>query len=152
MSKKTENQSCDALFSGRGLRLTEQRRQVYEVLMSKRDHPTATEVFLRAKRRMPSISLATVYNCLETLTACGMVRHVHHDRESSRYCPNLEEHGHFFCNTCGTVMDVPLTADTDSPWKLPTRAVVTQCEISLRGFCPDCAKPNQKINKSKKNN
>ena len=51
-----------------GLRMTKQRKVVYGVLIDeKRDHPTASEVFTRAQNRMPSISLATVYNCLETL-------------------------------------------------------------------------------------
>ena len=52
---------ASAMVQG-GLRLTPQRRQVFEVLMDKRDHPTATEVFIRAQKKMPSISLATVYN------------------------------------------------------------------------------------------
>src|SRR5206468_11635334 len=95
-------------ISRRGFRFTEQRRTVYEALMAKRDHPTAVEVFMRVKKAMPSISLATVYNCLETLTECGLVKHVNHDRAPSRYCPNLEEHGHFFCHDCGAVFDVPL--------------------------------------------
>jgi Fur family peroxide stress response transcriptional regulator len=58
--------SYERAMGREGLRLTPQRRHVYEVLMAKRDHPTATEVFIRAQKRMPSISLATVYNCLET--------------------------------------------------------------------------------------
>ena len=49
--------------------MTKQRKVVYDVLLDEpRDHPTASEVFMRAKHQMPSISLATVYNCLETLT------------------------------------------------------------------------------------
>jgi len=45
-----------------GFRFTPQREQVYSVLLDKRDHPTAEEVFIRAKREMPDISMATVYN------------------------------------------------------------------------------------------
>ena len=56
-------------------RMTPQRQVVYEILMSSRDHPTATEVFIRVQERMPSISLATVYNCLDTLAAAGIVKH-----------------------------------------------------------------------------
>jgi Fe2+ or Zn2+ uptake regulation protein len=78
-----------------GLRMTRQRREVYDVLMSLRDHPTASEVYERAKSNMPGISLATVYNCLEALVDHGAVRQVHFERESSRYCPNLTAHGHF---------------------------------------------------------
>ena len=63
----------DAL-RGPGFRMTRQRKVVYDVIVESRDHPTATEVFLRAKERMQGISLATVYNCLETLNEAGIVK------------------------------------------------------------------------------
>ena len=47
-----------------GLRNTPQREIIYSILTKKRDHPTADEVFARVKTEMPTISLATVYNCL----------------------------------------------------------------------------------------
>ena len=50
-----------------GFRFTPQREHVYAVLLRKRDHPTAEEVFIRAKREIPDISMATVYNCLDAL-------------------------------------------------------------------------------------
>lgn len=133
-------------FSRRGLRLTQQRRRVYEAIMEKRDHPTATEVFMRVKSGMSSISLATVYNCLDTLTACGLVKHVNLDRASSRYCPNLEEHGHFFCDKCGAVFDVPMreTARLDETWDVPAGAIVAHHEVAFRGLCGACAKAKSK--------
>ena len=72
MSSTTLN--SDALaerLATSGLRSTQQRKVVYEVLLKKRDHPTADEVFARVRSEMPSmsLSLATVYNCLEMLVA-----------------------------------------------------------------------------------
>lgn len=123
-----------------GFRLTKQRREVYDALMEVRDHPTASEVFLRVKNRMPSISLATVYNCLETLVHCGLVKQVNLDRAPTRYCPNVEDHGHFFCERCHDVFDVDLDpAGTEMPWALPEGFVVTHHEISLKGICQKCA-------------
>ena len=75
-SKKTIQPAYEETISHNGHRLTPQRREVYNVLLEDRDHPTATEVFLRAKKRVPSISLATVYNCLETLVECGLAKQV----------------------------------------------------------------------------
>lgn len=94
-----------------GLRSTKQREHVFRVLLSKRDHPTADEVYARARGEMDSISLATVYNCLETLTSCGLVRAVNYERESTRYCPNLSEHAHFQDRKTGRVYDVDLPPD-----------------------------------------
>jgi Fur family peroxide stress response transcriptional regulator len=136
----TGDKSYDETISLRGFRFTKQRRHVYDALMAQRDHPTAVEVFIRAKKEMPSISLATVYNCLETLTECGLVRHVNLDRAPSRYCPNLEEHGHFFCDGCGSVFDVPLRKQKTQRWELPPSTVVTHNEVSLRGLCAECAR------------
>jgi Fe2+ or Zn2+ uptake regulation protein len=129
-----------ALALGPEYRLTKQRREVYEVIKEQRDHPTATEVFIRAKTRVPGISLATVYNCLETLTHSGLVKQVNLDRGPSRYCPNLKEHGHFHCESCGSVSDVDLCEAPEAALSLPRGSIVNRLEISLRGLCPKCAK------------
>jgi Fe2+ or Zn2+ uptake regulation protein len=142
MIKKPEPKSYDETISEKGFRFTEQRRAVYDALMDKRDHPTAVEVFMRVKGKVPSISLATVYNCLVTLTDCGLVKTVNHDRESARYCPNLDEHAHLFCEGCGGVTDIPLRAKKRAHdiWELPEDVTISHHEISFRGLCPKCAK------------
>jgi Fe2+ or Zn2+ uptake regulation protein len=125
--------------------MTDQRRAVYDALLGKRDHPTAVDVFTRVRGRMPGISLATVYNCLETLTGCGLVKTVQLDRGPARYCPNLEEHAHFHCKECGTVIDLPLKArrHPEDPWLLPENLSLTHRDVAFRGFCPECAEtPN----------
>src|ERR671922_2290340 len=91
-----------------GLRFTPQRQRVYDVLLQKRDHPTAEEVFFRARQRMPEISIATVYNCLDALVKCGLVKQVNVDRGATRFCPNMHEHCHFHCEDCGGVYDIDL--------------------------------------------
>lgn len=121
--------------------MTKQRKVVYDVLMDQKDHPTATEVFLRSKERMSGISLATVYNCLETLTDAGLVKQVNVDREPSRFCPNLHDHAHFFCSNCGEVQDVaPANAEsTLSSWEIPSGTQIELMEVAMRGVCSTCA-------------
>ena len=125
----------------KGVRQTEQRKAVFEALMAQADHPSAVEVFMRVKTRMPSISLATVYNCLETLTASGLVRAVNHEREPSRFCANLQEHAHLFCSQCASVTDIPLHTHTppEQIWNLPSGIRIAQQEVSFRGLCAKCA-------------
>lgn len=127
-------------ISHSGHRLTPQRREVYDVLLHKRDHPTATEVFMRVKKRMRGISLATVYNCLETLVGCGLAKQVNVEREATRYCANLQEHGHFVCERCGKVFDIPITKGRrmEQLFQLPENFVTTHSDITLRGACPNC--------------
>lgn len=141
---KTTQPAYEETISHNGHRLTPQRREVYNVLLEDRNHPTATEVFIRAKKRVPTISLATVYNCLETLVECGLAKQVNVEREATRYCPNLSEHGHFVCESCGIVSDIPIAKGgaLTQFLKVPTGFSVIHSEITLRGTCPACKKSN----------
>lgn len=118
-----------------GLRLTRQRQEVYRLLLEQRDHPTAQDVFLRVKDRLPNISLATVYNTLEALVQHGLVRQVNFDREPSRFCPNLEEHGHFHDAATGVIHDIRFKPGVNlaDVLDLPPGAIVQDIEITLRG-------------------
>jgi Fur family peroxide stress response transcriptional regulator len=98
----------DKALTKAGLRSTRQRESIYAIVAGRRDHPTADEVFHSAREAMPTISLATVYNCLETLTGCGLLRQVNFERAPSRFCPNRVEHAHFYDRTSGRVYDVPM--------------------------------------------
>jgi Fur family peroxide stress response transcriptional regulator len=91
-----------------GLRSTPQREVIYDVLLKKRDHPTADEVYARVRAELPAISLATVYNCLETLVQCNLVRAVNFERGPTRYCPNQHPHAHFHDEQTGSTHDIDL--------------------------------------------
>jgi Fe2+ or Zn2+ uptake regulation protein len=123
-----------------GLRITPQREHVYEVLLGKADHPTAEEVFIRAKKGMPEISMATVYNCLDALVSCGLVRQVNHDREATRFCSNMQPHHHFYCDRCEEAYDIERTDDaTTPPVPMPRGFKPSRYEVTIRGLCPECA-------------
>jgi Fur family peroxide stress response transcriptional regulator len=141
MRPHSEHSAQETPFPKKSIRQTEQRKAVFDALMARADHPSAVEVFMRVKYRMPSISLATVYNCLETLTASGLVRTVNHDREPSRYCANMQEHAHLFCSECGSITDIPLHTPMppEQIWNLPEGVSIAQQEVSFRGLCAPCA-------------
>ncbi len=122
-----------------GFRFTPQRRCVYDVLLAKRDHPTAEEIYSRAKKAMPEISHATVYNCLDALVSCRLVRQVQLERGAARFCPNMEEHCHYYCDQCGAVFDVALTEGATAVPR-PKGFRVDYYEIAVHGVCTDCAK------------
>lgn len=125
-----------------GLRSTPQREVIYSILLKKRDHPTADEVYARVKTELPTISLATVYNCLETLVSCNLVRAVNFDREPTRYCPNLRPHAHFHDDEAGSTYDIDLPPDLLERVKaiLPPGYNASSIEISFRGHtAPEAA-------------
>lgn len=117
------------------VRPTPQREVVLKSILEKRDHPTADEVFARVKAKMPSISLATVYNCLETLVSCGLIRSVNFERGPTRYCPNLHPHAHFYDEQSGTTHDIELPEGLLNKVKsiLPPGYDAASIEIVFRG-------------------
>lgn len=117
------------------LRSTRQREHVFSVVLGQRDHPTADDIYLRARVSMPGISLATVYNCLDTLVDCQLVKRLVYEREPSRYCPNQGEHAHFLDEEHGTVYDIDLSPTALSALKalLPAGFVATKVKLSFAG-------------------
>lgn len=143
----TSDNSRQALLErlqGSGLRPTPQRELVFQSLMAKRDHPTAEEVFARVKSQIPSISLATVYNCLETLVARGLVRSVNFERGPTRYCPNLHPHAHFHDEETGSTHDIDLPPGLLDQVKtiLPPGYDASSVEIIFRGKAADSTGDN----------
>lgn len=136
VSKFTEAQSATEIPEEiAGLRMTRQRQEIYRILIEERNHPTANEVFMKAKDHLPNLSLATVYNCLEALVQHGVIRQVNFERESSRYCPNLHEHGHFHDAATGVIHDIDFKpgAKLTDVLDLPQGAMIEDVEITLRG-------------------
>lgn len=122
-------------LSSSGLRSTPQRELVFGVLLKQRDHPTAEEVYARVRTDLPTISLATVYNCLETLVQCNVVRAVNFERGPTRYCPNLQPHAHFYDEEAGQTHDIDLPAGFLEHVKkiLPAGYDASSVEIIFRG-------------------
>jgi Fur family peroxide stress response transcriptional regulator len=136
-SKKSFNERLSERLTTGGFRFTPQREHVYSVLLQKRDHPTAEEVFMRTKREIPDISMATVYNCLDALVKCGLVRQVTLERGAARFCPNMQEHCHFYCDACESVFDIGLPASAVVP--LPKGFRAERHDVTIHGTCPACS-------------
>lgn len=136
MSAQTDKHAalCEKLKAC-DIRPTPQREVVLKVILEKRDHPTADEIFARVKATMPSISLATVYNCLETLVTSGLVRQVNLERAPTRYCPNLHEHAHFHDEATGRIHDVDLPDEVMARLRevLPPGFKASSIELNFRG-------------------
>ena len=124
-----------------GQRATKQREHIFALLLEKRDHPTADEVYARARTDMPTISLATVYNCLETLVETKLIRQVNFEREPTRYCPNLTQHAHFYCRESGEIVDIELSDQlVDELMKvLPKGFSAQHIDIAYDGKCNCCS-------------
>ena len=127
--------TLNSALKKKGLRPTKQRSCIYKVILEKKDHPTAEDILFRVRQDLPTISLATVYNCLETLVDCGLVRQVNFDRSSTRFCPNLTPHAHFKCSESGNIFDIEIDNESLTSLKsiLPAGFQAESFELSFSG-------------------
>ena len=90
------------------------------------------------RSEIPVIALATVYNCLETLVQCNLVRAVNFERGPTRYCPNLHPHAHFHDEVTGATHDIDLPEGLLDQVKsiLPPNFDASSVEIIFRGKAP----------------
>ena len=120
--------------------LTPQRRAVLQAVAESEEHPTAGEIFEAARRRLPSISFATVYNSLKYLKEAGLIREINFGKSSSRYDRETARHDHAVCSRCGKLVDFDL-AETPRLIRAAARRSRFKPEsihLTLVGLCPDC--------------
>ncbi|HMQ03819.1 MAG TPA: transcriptional repressor [Pyrinomonadaceae bacterium] len=122
------------------LGLTKQRQAVLQVIREADEHLTANEVFEDARRILPGISFATVYNSLRFLKEQGMIGEVRFGNDAARYDRTLTRHDHAVCNNCGKLIDLalPIPDDLVRKGERLSKFKAESIEVVLRGLCPDC--------------
>ena len=95
------SEGAETALRARGLRLTGPRRVVLDVVRATETHPTAEWVHRMVRRRLPRVSLGTVYRNLRLLVAEGLVKEL--PGPHARFDGNLSEHHHFTCLSCGRI-------------------------------------------------
>ncbi len=123
-----------------GLRLTHQRLEIVRVIAADETHPDVETVYRAVRKRVPTISLDTVYRTLATLTERELITRVLFTPGPARYDANTARHHHFVCTHCGLVRDVE---DADLDAILPTGRVVRigrpdAVTVQFRGVCATC--------------
>ena len=125
-----------------GLGITKQRQAVLQVIRESEEHLTANEVFEDARRVLPGISFATVYNSLRYLKNEGLIGEVRFGMDAARYDRKLTRHDHAICNECGKLVDLELSIP-DGLFKEAAKRSKFEpesIELTLHGLCPECSK------------
>jgi Fe2+ or Zn2+ uptake regulation protein len=133
------------------LRMTHQRELILEELGNSHNHPTADALYERIKKKLPRISLATVYRNLEILSEAGMIRKLEISGRQKRFDKEIEQHDHVFCVQCRRVDDIKF--DQSRLVSLEEEQCrgykISGCRVEFYGLCPKCQAKNKKKQASK---
>ena len=124
-----------------GLKVTPQRIAVLKYLDNNHSHPSVEDIHREVVRDFPTISLATVYNTLDTLEQIEEVQSLTIDPTRKHYDPETRPHHHVICKECRTIRDVfadYAEALTISP-ELLQEFKVDRTSVLFRGVCKSCA-------------
>lgn len=119
-------------------RRTRQLRVVWEAVAEAKDHPTAEQVFCRARTRLRHISRGTVYRNLQKLVQQGRLLVVRGPDGVQHFDAFVQAHDHFVCRGCGRLTDVPLARDLDASSVERLGHVVVGRELTWIGWCKYC--------------
>ncbi|MCD6282113.1 transcriptional repressor [bacterium] len=120
--------------------MTRQRRVILEELKKAGSHPTADEVYRRVQKRIPNISMGTVYRNLEALSEHGIICRLQMSEGPMRFDASMEKHYHVRCSKCGRVGDVPasLVNNFESKVRAECEWQITGHRLEFIGICPRC--------------
>ncbi|MFN8401112.1 MAG: Fur family transcriptional regulator [Anaerolineales bacterium] len=138
-------------LQGAGMRVTPQRVAICELLASSHEHPTAAMIYDELKPRFSSLSLATVYNTLETLVGLGVVNVLGHAGDDKvHYDADTEPHVNLACISCSRIIDIPSEHVThlDSEITAASGYKLLGARVLYYGLCPACQKKQAKATRN----
>ena len=126
-------------FRAKGLKVTPQRQLLFTLLDGNTSHPTAEGLYARASELMPGISLRTVYTTLTDLTDMGELQAVAIGSGATRFDPNIDDHHHGVCGTCGSLTDLYVDGTDQLVADGLDGFSTTSTTIVFHGTCATCA-------------
>lgn len=130
----------------KGVKVTHQRLEIFRELAGTEEHPSADMIFRAVQKRVPTMSLDTVYRTLWMLHDLGLVTTMGPERERVRFDANLDQHHHYVCVGCGLVRD--FESDELNAMRIPASAhalgTVLNAQVEIRGLCVKCSSKSPK--------
>lgn len=123
------------------IKYSKQRSMMLEELKRRNDHPTADDLYLSLREKLPNISLGTVYRNLSLLAQTGHVKRIL-SKGPDRFDADLSDHYHLLCTECGSVTDIFLPQDDAICQKAQAAADGAQIHnytLFFSGICPRCS-------------
>ena len=100
-----DTHSIIGFFREKGIKVTSQRLAICKFILSRKDHPTAEQIYQELRNEYPTISLGTIYKNLNLLKDLGLIQELGFKKGSVRYDPDMELHINMVCSKCGKISD-----------------------------------------------
>jgi Fur family transcriptional regulator, peroxide stress response regulator len=128
------------LCAEHGIAVTHQRQVLYEVMQGMEGHPSPEEVYARVKKKIPAISLATVYKNIHLFVESGVFRKMSMHHGSVRVEMNNEAHHHMVCSRCKAITDIgeKELGLVSKRHRLPGGFLVERYAVDVIGLCAKC--------------
>jgi Fur family peroxide stress response transcriptional regulator len=129
-----------------GVKLTFQRLVIMEELASSDGHPDTEMIHQAAQKRIPMISLDTVYRTLWLLYDLGLIELLGSNQDRTRFDANPDPHHHFVCSECGATYDFQSDEfnHLDIPAAVTELGTVSATKVEMRGLCKQCIQADNK--------
>lgn len=131
---------CEEVLRDAGVRVTQQRLEIFRIVATSTDHPDAETVFEAVRSSLPTVSLDTVYRTLWLLTDLGLITTLGLPRQRFRFDGNTRPHHHFVCTRCGLTGDF-YSRELDRLSVAEAVAefgVADRTQVEVRGICCAC--------------
>lgn len=127
-----------------GLSLTVQRRAILENLSSRKDHPTADQIYAAIQDKVSGVSRTTVYRVLETFVQLGLAQRISNPEAKARFDADTSRHHHAACIECEKIIDIDSSVlpDIDLSKVALKDFEVFDCSLVAVGLCRDCSSKN----------
>tara|TARA_B100001250_G_C19715628_1_gene751320 strand:- start:91 stop:456 length:366 start_codon:yes stop_codon:yes gene_type:complete len=117
------------------MRYSKQRETIRYILTNTKSHPTADWIYKESKKKIPNISLGTVYRNLKSLEKSGQIIAIH-TGSAVRYDGNIEKHNHLKCTDCNELVDVIITQkDISKSMFKKYNFKVEEIDLTILGKC-----------------
>lgn len=132
--------SEDLTGSDKKYRMTNQRRVILEEVRKVNTHPTADEVYEMVRKRLPRISMGTVYRNLEILSTLGLIQRIGPATAQMRFDGTTKNHYHIRCIRCGRVDDAPVqpVQNIENTIRESSDYTIVGHRVEFIGICPAC--------------
>jgi len=122
------------------IRYTNQKKEILKFLKSVKTHPTAEEIYIGVKRKIPNVSLGTIYRNLDAFSKSGKVLKI--EGKTKRFDGDISFHNHFKCEKCKKIYDIFEKNNTKSFKNISKEArkigKIKNCQIHFYGICNKC--------------